>query len=50
MHITNSYIKFKLKMNPSFNFLENSINAGKYVGISCNIGCQDVSNMVYFII
>ena len=31
MHITNSYIKFKLKMNPSFNFLENSINAGKYV-------------------
>ena len=40
MHITNSYIKSKLKMNPSFNFLENSINAGKYVSISCNIGCQ----------
>ena len=35
MHITNSYIKSKLKMNPSFSFLEKSINAGKYVSINC---------------
>ena len=49
MHITNLNINFKLTIYPSLNFLEKSINVGKYVSNGCNVGCWDVSKMAYFV-